>query len=213
MKTIKRTISLRSLEINGVSFFPYRPLPPLNPGRLPPAYFTLGESRLEGPSSMRDPGVELAEKASSSREVPAPPIPPPELTSNGKPLTKKQKKEVSPPCISHGRVLACVTELILSSSMSLLAQIGSTYPHRPRLISLGYIEKLKHSVFGINSTLNVFTGKMRAREKESRVYPSTSRYVSGRSKSCLDLGVDLLLPFPKDRYHYSIKHTVWYSQW
>lgn len=158
---------------------------------------------------MRDPGVELAEKASSSREVPAPPIPPPELTSNGKPLTKKQKKEVSPLCISHGRVLACVTERILSSSMSLPAQIGSTYPHLPRLIFLGYTEKLKHFVFGINSTLNVFTGKMRAREKESRVYPSTSRYVSGRSESCIDLGVNLF--FHKDRDHYSIKHAVWHS--
>ena len=43
---------------------------------------------------MRDPDVELAEKATSSRAVPAPPLPPPELTKSGKPLTKKQKKEV-----------------------------------------------------------------------------------------------------------------------
>ncbi|KAF9468555.1 Fcf2 pre-rRNA processing-domain-containing protein [Collybia nuda] len=68
------------------------PLPSLNPGKLPPPYFTLFESPLEGPSSMRDPGAELAEKASSSRDFPAPPIPPPELLTNGKPLTKKQKK-------------------------------------------------------------------------------------------------------------------------
>jgi hypothetical protein len=43
---------------------------------------------------MRDPDVELATAAAASRSVPAPPIPPPELTSSGKPLTKRQKKEV-----------------------------------------------------------------------------------------------------------------------
>ena len=43
---------------------------------------------------MRDPDVELALAAAASRSVPAPPIPPPELTSLGKPLTKRQKKEV-----------------------------------------------------------------------------------------------------------------------
>jgi hypothetical protein len=73
----------------------HRPLPPLDPGTLPPAYFTLGESWHDGHSSMRDPDIEKAGKASSSMAVPAPPIPPPELTKSGKPLTKKQKKEVS----------------------------------------------------------------------------------------------------------------------
>jgi len=43
---------------------------------------------------MRDPDVELALAAVASRSVPAPPIPPPELTSSGKPLTKRQKKEL-----------------------------------------------------------------------------------------------------------------------
>ena len=43
---------------------------------------------------MRDPDVELALAAAASRSFPAPPIPPPELTSSGKPLTKRQKKEV-----------------------------------------------------------------------------------------------------------------------
>ncbi|RDB18036.1 rRNA-processing protein fcf2 [Hypsizygus marmoreus] len=71
-----------------------QPLPPLDPGILPPAYFQLGESRFDGPSSIRDPDVELAEKASSSRTVPAPPLPPPELTKSGKPLTHKEKKEL-----------------------------------------------------------------------------------------------------------------------
>ncbi|KAJ6619500.1 Fcf2 pre-rRNA processing-domain-containing protein [Mycena sp. CBHHK59/15] len=68
-------------------------IPPLNPGILPRPYFTLGKSRNE-PSSIRDPDVELAEKASSSYVVPAPPIPPPELTKSGKPLTKRERKEL-----------------------------------------------------------------------------------------------------------------------
>lgn len=43
---------------------------------------------------MRNPDVEVALAAATSRSIPAPPIPPPELTSSGKPLTKRQKKEV-----------------------------------------------------------------------------------------------------------------------
>ncbi|KAJ7095955.1 Fcf2 pre-rRNA processing-domain-containing protein [Mycena belliarum] len=68
-------------------------LPSLDPGVLPRPYFTLGKRR-GGPSSMRDPDVELAEKASSLHVVPAPPIPPPELTKSGKPLTKRERKEL-----------------------------------------------------------------------------------------------------------------------
>lgn len=44
---------------------------------------------------MRDPEVEEVEKkASSSRAIVSPPLPPPELTKTGKPLTKREKKEV-----------------------------------------------------------------------------------------------------------------------
>lgn len=46
---------------------------------------------------MRDPDIELAEKASSSYVVPAPPIPPPELDRSGRPLTKREKKDVITP--------------------------------------------------------------------------------------------------------------------
>ncbi|KAF8895419.1 Fcf2 pre-rRNA processing-domain-containing protein [Infundibulicybe gibba] len=70
-----------------------RPLPLLDPGVLPQSYFKFGKSRKEGLESMRDPDAELAEKASLSHALPEPPIPPPELTKSGKPLTKKQKKE------------------------------------------------------------------------------------------------------------------------
>ncbi|KDR82715.1 hypothetical protein GALMADRAFT_134283 [Galerina marginata CBS 339.88] len=69
------------------------PLPRLDPGNLPLPYIKLGQTRLDGPSSIRDPEVEFAEQATAFSSAPAPPIPPPELTKSGKPLTKKQKKE------------------------------------------------------------------------------------------------------------------------
>ncbi|KAF8964203.1 Fcf2 pre-rRNA processing-domain-containing protein [Flammula alnicola] len=70
------------------------PLPALNPGYLPPLYIQLGATRFDGPSSIRDPEVERIERATASTSAPAPPIPPEELTKSGKPLTKKQKKEL-----------------------------------------------------------------------------------------------------------------------
>jgi len=78
------------IELNDES---YPSLPALDPGPLPKLYIRLGETRLDAPTAIRDPEVELAEKASSQRSVPAPPVPPPELTKSGKPLTKKQQKE------------------------------------------------------------------------------------------------------------------------
>ena len=45
-------------------------------------------------SSRRDPALAIAEKATSSLSVPQAPVPPPELTKSGKPLTKREKKEV-----------------------------------------------------------------------------------------------------------------------
>ncbi|KIM43374.1 hypothetical protein M413DRAFT_444201 [Hebeloma cylindrosporum] len=70
------------------------PLPKLNPGLLPPSYITLGKTRFDGPLAMRDPEVERAERATASTSLPAPPIRPEELTKSGKPLTKKEKKEL-----------------------------------------------------------------------------------------------------------------------
>jgi len=67
-------------------------LPPLDPGTLPPSYITFGESPNDAPSAIRDLDVERVIESSSSRSVPAPPAPPPELTKSGKPLTKKEKK-------------------------------------------------------------------------------------------------------------------------
>ncbi|KAN0127335.1 Fcf2 domain containing protein [Lactarius tabidus] len=70
----------------------FKGLPPLDPGTLPPSYITFGESPLDAPSAIRDLDVERVMESSSSRSVPAPPRPPPELTKSGKPLTKKEKK-------------------------------------------------------------------------------------------------------------------------
>jgi len=67
-------------------------LPPLDPGSLPQPYITLGERPNDAPSAIRDLDAERAMKASSSISAPTPPVPPPELTRSGRPLTKKEKK-------------------------------------------------------------------------------------------------------------------------
>ncbi|KAF8908933.1 Fcf2 pre-rRNA processing-domain-containing protein [Gymnopilus junonius] len=70
------------------------PLPKLDPGKLPAPYIVLGETRFDGPLSIRDPEVEFTQQATASTSLPAPPIPPPELTKSGKPLTKKEQREL-----------------------------------------------------------------------------------------------------------------------
>ncbi|KJA24075.1 hypothetical protein HYPSUDRAFT_53965 [Hypholoma sublateritium FD-334 SS-4] len=70
------------------------PIPALNPGKLPAPYITFGATRFDGPSKIRDPEVERTARATASISAPAPPTPPDELTKSGKPLTKKQKKEL-----------------------------------------------------------------------------------------------------------------------
>ncbi|KAI1794846.1 Fcf2-domain-containing protein [Ganoderma leucocontextum] len=71
-----------------------KPLPPLDTSSLPAPYITLPETRGAGPSKFRDPDVELAHKAASSMQAPAAPAPPPELTKDGKRLTKKEMKKM-----------------------------------------------------------------------------------------------------------------------
>ncbi|KAI6114019.1 Fcf2 pre-rRNA processing-domain-containing protein [Pisolithus sp. B1] len=64
-----------------------RPLPPLDPGKLPPAYLEFGESRHEAPSRVRDPDVAQTEAATAAAAMPAPP---PEPKPAG--LTRRQMK-------------------------------------------------------------------------------------------------------------------------
>ncbi|KAI6128830.1 Fcf2 pre-rRNA processing-domain-containing protein [Pisolithus croceorrhizus] len=66
-----------------------RPLPPLDPGKLPPAYLEFGESRHEAPSRVRDPDVAQTEAATAAAAMPAPP---PEPKPAG--LTRRQMKAV-----------------------------------------------------------------------------------------------------------------------
>ena len=68
-----------------------RPLPPLDPGVLPPPYFEFGKSRHQAPTSVRNPDVAQAESATSSASAPAPPEDP---NTDWKQMTKKQRKAV-----------------------------------------------------------------------------------------------------------------------
>ncbi|KAI0647737.1 hypothetical protein C8Q79DRAFT_894004, partial [Trametes meyenii] len=70
------------------------PLPPLDTGSLPSPYIILPETRGAGPSKLRDPDVEQAQKSASSMSAPAVPAPPPEVTADGKRLTKKEVKKM-----------------------------------------------------------------------------------------------------------------------
>uniref|UniRef100_D8Q447 Fcf2 pre-rRNA processing C-terminal domain-containing protein n=1 Tax=Schizophyllum commune (strain H4-8 / FGSC 9210) TaxID=578458 RepID=D8Q447_SCHCM len=70
-------------------------LPRLELSTADKSYFTfdrIGKGKV--PLSLRDPEIERAEKAMADFAAPAPPEGPPELTKSGKPLTKREKKEV-----------------------------------------------------------------------------------------------------------------------
>ncbi|KAF5369552.1 hypothetical protein D9758_002555 [Tetrapyrgos nigripes] len=67
------------------------PIPRLNPGPLPPSYFSRKDLGKDKIPSLRDPDAELATQVSG---IPSAPVRPPELTKSGKALTKKEKKEL-----------------------------------------------------------------------------------------------------------------------
>jgi len=66
-------------------------LPPLNPGKLPQSYFIFGRSH-RVPTTVRDLDAEQLTASTLKLSAPAPPLPPPELTKSGAPLTKKERK-------------------------------------------------------------------------------------------------------------------------
>ncbi|OSD07555.1 Fcf2-domain-containing protein [Trametes coccinea BRFM310] len=70
------------------------PLPPLDASSLPSPYIILPDGPKAGPSQLRDPDVEHVQKAASSISAPAVPAPPPEVTADGKRLTKKEAKKL-----------------------------------------------------------------------------------------------------------------------
>jgi len=64
----------------------------VRPRKFTPTLFRTGEEQNDGPSSIRDPDIENAIKASYLSTFRRAPVPPPELTKSGKPLTKKERK-------------------------------------------------------------------------------------------------------------------------
>ena len=99
-----------------------RPLPPLDTSSLPSPYITLPESRGAGPSKLRDPDVEQARKAAASRSAPDAPPPPPELTKDGKRLTKKEMKKV--PLLSSCRCILSLTTVLFLQAKNKTAGPG-----------------------------------------------------------------------------------------
>lgn len=70
-------------------------LPRLQTSSADMSYFTFDrKGKGKVPSSLRDPEIERAEAAMLDFAAPAPPEGPPELTKSGKPLTKREKKEL-----------------------------------------------------------------------------------------------------------------------
>jgi hypothetical protein len=142
----------------------HRPLPPLNPGPLPPTYFDLGESSRGHVLSVRDPDVELAAQASASVAVPE--LPPPELTKSGKPLTKRERKAVG--TIFRSDPLASSVTGLPSSGTRLRGQTGLIYPLQRKRISRDCTAKWKHFVFAISLTRSASIGEMREKAKVSK---------------------------------------------
>lgn len=90
------------LQLDDDPYLNDTPLPPLDPGKLPETYFDLDDEQPKaGSSRLRDPSAQIAAKAASALDVPAPPTAPPELTKSGKPLTKKERKAVRVFCAAR----------------------------------------------------------------------------------------------------------------
>lgn len=82
-----------------------RPLPPLDPGpSLPRPYMNFGASKTEASSLLHDLEAEGVQQSAPSQ--PLAPRPSLELNKDGKPMTKRQKKEEVCLCIlSHTQSL------------------------------------------------------------------------------------------------------------
>jgi len=78
-----------NMLFNHFTEFYYRPLPPLDPGELPPAYFDFDKDQRNAPATVREPT-----EATTSGTVQVAPAPPPNPMTAGKILTKKQRKVV-----------------------------------------------------------------------------------------------------------------------
>ncbi|EIW80939.1 Fcf2-domain-containing protein [Coniophora puteana RWD-64-598 SS2] len=84
-QTLIEQVEEEVIKLDGTDEEP--PLPPLDPGALPPSYFKFGEKRHEPPREVRDPDVERVTAATASVSQPAPPPAVPDQK-----LTKKERK-------------------------------------------------------------------------------------------------------------------------
>jgi hypothetical protein len=76
----------------------WRPLPRLKVTKQPSTYFPVDTAASGSYLSIKNPDVESMEKLVASLPAPTPPVPPPELSKSGKPLTKREKREVGVSC-------------------------------------------------------------------------------------------------------------------
>ena len=175
---ILHLLAFASAKLRRLRFL--RPLPPLDTSSLPSPYFILSKSRDEGPSALRDPCIEEAQKAASSKATPAPPLPPPELTKDGKKLTKKEFKKVCLPSPPSTRACRLTLPRVRAHRQRtrLPALDGSTSPRPPSPTFRGYTARWRRSGCTSSSTRSSSTAKSPARARASRASPSTLRFVS-----------------------------------
>jgi hypothetical protein len=151
-----------------------RPIPSLNPGKLPQTYFDLGQSG-SSKSLVYDPDVERLKQMTTGIVAPAPPIPPPELTKSGKPLTKKEKKAVW--AIVYQLYLGS-HKLSFSSRLEQLVPIGLTCRPHQKPTYQECIVKWRRCDCITNWIPRGSTRKRRVKERVSRDCPNTLPYVS-----------------------------------
>ncbi len=98
-----RSVSIYFLLLRNNSLIQLHRLPRLNPGsELPRPYFNLTTSEVAAPALERDPDSEELAKI----EGPKPPSGAPELNASGRPITKRERREVSVHgLLPHGALL------------------------------------------------------------------------------------------------------------
>ncbi|KAL1668148.1 Fcf2 pre-rRNA processing-domain-containing protein [Schizophyllum commune] len=102
----------------GAEEFKKQRLPRLELSTADKSYFTFDrKGKGKVPLFLRDPEIERAEAALRDFAAPAPPEGPPELTKSGKPLTKREKKEVcipSPLTCQNGICSAMLSTVLIT---------------------------------------------------------------------------------------------------
>lgn len=148
-----------------------RALPPLDPGpSLPRPYFNLGASRTDTSSLLLDLDAESIKLSAPSQ--PSAPPPPPELNKDGKPLTKRQIKEVYISCLT---ILPILMRRGNSKRKRWQVQTGLICQPQQRQTYRDCIAKSRPSDCAMPWTQSDFTVRRKEKEKASKVYRSVSR--------------------------------------